>query len=185
MHDPSSLLQVHELLMLPFYDACRDVMGAEGVTELGPQHLIVYGLSGGVVGPPCTSIPQQLLCDKEGVLMFYAAGEPELGLDGSQPMVLHLRLTRFGEGRGMSGQKFPIGGWSLTLSVLHSIPTTSEVLHELAQQLSLLIPRLRDGGDGLSQGRWQRWSPVLMSGISLSPSVVSVHHSVMQMITVS
>jgi hypothetical protein len=56
MHRPSALLQIYELFMLPFHDACQDVRGIEGITELGPQNLIVRRASGGVIGPPRASI---------------------------------------------------------------------------------------------------------------------------------
>jgi hypothetical protein len=72
MHRPSALLEIHELLMLPSHDACRDVMGAEGLTKLTPQHLIVRVASGGVVGPPRADISPQLLCSEEGLLSLSA-----------------------------------------------------------------------------------------------------------------
>jgi hypothetical protein len=50
MHGPSALLQVHELLILPSHHAYRDVMGMEGFSKVIPQHLVVHGASGGVVG---------------------------------------------------------------------------------------------------------------------------------------
>ncbi|MEJ2743815.1 MAG: hypothetical protein P8176_15430 [Gammaproteobacteria bacterium] len=43
----------------------------------------------------------------------------------------------------MSSRKVPIGGWSLSWGGAG---------HELAQQLSLLIPLLKDGVDSLGQG---------------------------------
>jgi hypothetical protein len=52
MHGPSSLLEVHELLALLPHHACGDVVGAEGITELNPRHMVIHGASGGVVGPP-------------------------------------------------------------------------------------------------------------------------------------
>jgi hypothetical protein len=36
VHEPSSLLEVHELLALLPHHACGDVVGAEGITELSP-----------------------------------------------------------------------------------------------------------------------------------------------------
>jgi hypothetical protein len=52
MHGPSSLLEVHELLALLPHHACGDVVGAEGIVELSPWHLVIRGVSGSVVGPP-------------------------------------------------------------------------------------------------------------------------------------
>jgi hypothetical protein len=87
MYGPSGLLLVHEFLKLPFHDACWDVRGMEGIIKLGPQQLVVHGVSSGVVDPPRASIPQQLLCGEEGLMMFCTAEEPEFGLYGAQPMV--------------------------------------------------------------------------------------------------
>jgi hypothetical protein len=53
MHGPSSLLEVHELLALLSHHACGDVVGAEGIAELSPRYMVICGVSGGVVGPPC------------------------------------------------------------------------------------------------------------------------------------
>jgi hypothetical protein len=50
VHGPSAFPQVHELLMFSLHNAYREVMGAEGIMELGPQHLVLCGVSGGVVG---------------------------------------------------------------------------------------------------------------------------------------
>jgi hypothetical protein len=69
----SSLLEVHELLALLPHDACGDVVGAEGITELSPRHLIIRGASGGVVGPPRAGVTPQLLCGEEGLLHLDAA----------------------------------------------------------------------------------------------------------------
>jgi hypothetical protein len=56
----------------------------------------------------------------------------------------------------------------------------SGVGHELPQQLDLLIARLKDRGDRLSQ-TWQwRRVPVPLDVLGHSPSVVSVHHSIIQ-----
>jgi hypothetical protein len=52
VHGPSSLLEVHELLALLPHHVGGDVVGAEGIAELNPQHLVIHGASGGVVGPP-------------------------------------------------------------------------------------------------------------------------------------
>jgi hypothetical protein len=52
VHGSSSLLEVHELLALHPHHTCGDVVGAEGITELSPRHLVARGASGGVVGAP-------------------------------------------------------------------------------------------------------------------------------------
>jgi hypothetical protein len=56
VHGSSSLLDVHELLVLLPHHADRDVVGVEGITELSPRHLVIRGASGSVVGPPRVSI---------------------------------------------------------------------------------------------------------------------------------
>jgi hypothetical protein len=56
MHGSSSLLEVHELLMLLPHHAGGDVVGTESITELSPWHLVIRGASDGVVGPPHASI---------------------------------------------------------------------------------------------------------------------------------
>jgi hypothetical protein len=56
----------------------------------------------------------------------------------------------------------------------------SRVGHELLQQLNRLIAGLKDRGDSLSQGQRRRRVPVRLRVLSLNPSVVSVHHSVIQ-----
>jgi hypothetical protein len=58
----------------------------------------------------------------------------------------------------------------------------SIVVHELMQQLGLLVPQLKNGGDDLSQGRWQRWVwSIRLRGLGTGPSIASVHHAVIQM----
>jgi hypothetical protein len=47
-------------------------MGAEGTAELNPWHLVVHGVSGGVVSPPHASVSPQLLRDEESVLKLCA-----------------------------------------------------------------------------------------------------------------
>jgi hypothetical protein len=56
MHGPTSLLEVHELLALVPYHACGDIVVAEGIAEFRPQHLVIRGASGSVVGPPRAGI---------------------------------------------------------------------------------------------------------------------------------
>jgi hypothetical protein len=56
MHEPSSLLEIHEFLSLLPHHACGDVVGMESIAELSPHHMVIRGASGGVVGPPCAGI---------------------------------------------------------------------------------------------------------------------------------
>jgi hypothetical protein len=73
--------------MFSLHNACQDVMSAESIMELSPQHLVVHEAGSSVVGPPRASISQQLLRSEEGLVMLRAAEEPKHGLDGAQPMV--------------------------------------------------------------------------------------------------
>jgi hypothetical protein len=50
-----ALLQIYELSVLAFHDACQDMLRTEGITELGSLHL-VSRTSSGETGPPCSSI---------------------------------------------------------------------------------------------------------------------------------
>jgi hypothetical protein len=72
VHGPSSLLDVHKLLALLSHHACGNVVGVESITELSPQHLVIRGVSGGVVGPPHADITLQLLHGEEGLLYLIA-----------------------------------------------------------------------------------------------------------------
>jgi hypothetical protein len=81
MHRPSALLLVDELLVFLSQHACWNVVGTKSAAELGPRHLVVYGASGSVVGPPRASFATQLLCGEEGLLHLRAVQEPKLGLN--------------------------------------------------------------------------------------------------------
>jgi hypothetical protein len=72
MHEPSTLLEVHEFLMLPSHDTCGNVKGVEGLAILTPWHLIVHRASGSVIGPPHARISPHLLCGEEGLLSLSA-----------------------------------------------------------------------------------------------------------------
>jgi hypothetical protein len=180
VHGPSFLLEVYELLALLPHHACGDVMGAEGIAELSPRHLVVHGASDGVVGPPRAGITMQLLCSEEGLPHLSAVQEPELGPHHPKPVISPERLSCLGEERQMSDPKVTVGGQSWSGSIFCPIATTSGVGHELLQQLGLLIVGLKDRGDRLSQAwRWRR-IPVPLGVLEPSPPVVSVHHSVIQ-----
>jgi hypothetical protein len=88
------------------------------------------------------------------------------------------RLSCLGEERRMSGREVVVGGHCWSGSIPYPIVTTSRVGHKLPQQLSLLISGLKDRGDSLSHGRRQRWVPVSLGVLGPSPSIVSVHHSI-------
>jgi hypothetical protein len=93
MHGPSSLLEVHELLALLPPHAGVDVVGVKGIVELNPRHLVVRGVSGGVVGPPRAGLPTQLVRDEEGLLHFGATQEPKLRLNHPKPVISLKRLS--------------------------------------------------------------------------------------------
>jgi hypothetical protein len=147
-------------------------VGAEGTTELSPRHLVICGVSGGVVGPPCAG--------KEGLLHLGVAQEPKLGLNHLNLVTSLEKLSCLGEERRVSGREVVVGGRSWSGSILYTIATMSRVGHKLLQQLSLLISRLKDRGDSLSHGRRRRRVPVSLSILGPNPSVASVHHSLIQ-----
>jgi hypothetical protein len=112
MHGSSSLLEVHELLVLLPHHARGDVVCAEGITELSPRHLVIRGVSGGVVGPPRAGVALQLVRGEEGLLYLGAAQEPELGLHHPKPVVSLKRLSYLGEERRLRSREVAVGGWS-------------------------------------------------------------------------
>jgi hypothetical protein len=112
VHGPSSLLEVHELLSLLPHHACGDVVGAESIAELSPRHLVIHGVSGGVVDPPRASVTPQLLRGEEGLLHLGAAQEPELRLHHLKPVAGIKRLSCLGEEWWVRSRKVAIGGRS-------------------------------------------------------------------------
>jgi hypothetical protein len=133
MHEPSSLLEVHELQALLPHHARGDVVGAEGIAELGPQHFVICGSSGGVVGPPRVGVTPQLLRGEEGLLHLGAAQEPELGLHHPKLVVGLKRLSCLGEKRWVRSREVTVGGRSWSWSISCLIATTSGVGNELLQ----------------------------------------------------
>jgi hypothetical protein len=144
MHGPSSLLEVHELLALLPHHACGDLVGAEGIVELSPRHLVVRGASGGVVGPPRPGVTPQLLCGEEGLLHLSAVQEPELGHHHPKPVVGLKRLSCLSEEQRVRSHEDVVGGRSWSGSISYPIATTGGVGNKLLQQLSLLITGLKD-----------------------------------------
>jgi hypothetical protein len=71
VHGPSTQLEVHEILVLLPHHACWDVVGMESIAEFSPRHLVIRGVSSGVVQPPCAGITTQLLRGKEGLLHLW------------------------------------------------------------------------------------------------------------------
>jgi hypothetical protein len=150
------------------------------ITELSPRHLVIRGVSGGVVGPPRVGVTLQLLLGEEGLLHLSAVQEPELGLHHPKPVVGLKRLSCLGEERRVRSHEVAVGGQSWSGSISCPIATMGGVGNELSQQLSLLIVGLKDRGDRLSQTwRW-RWVPVPLEVLNPSPYIVSVHHSIIQ-----
>jgi hypothetical protein len=177
---PSSLLEVHEVLVLLSHHTCRDVVGEEGIAELSPWHLVIRGVSGGVVGPPRVGITPQLLRGEEDLLHLGAAQEPELGLHHPKQVVSLQRLSCLSEERRMRSREVAVGGRSWSWSIPCPIATTGGVGNELPQQLGLLVVGLKDRGDRLSQTwRWRR-VPVPLGVLGPISHVASVHHSAIQ-----
>jgi hypothetical protein len=118
--------------------------------ELSPRHMVICGVSGGVVGPPRAGVTPQLLCDEEGLLHLGTAQEPELGLHHPKPVVGLKMLSYLGEERRVRSHKVIVGGQSWCWNISCPIATTGEVGNELPQQLGLLVAGLKDRGDRLS-----------------------------------
>jgi hypothetical protein len=123
VHRPSSLLEVHELLVLLPHHACGDVVGAEGIAELSPRHMVIRRASGGVVGPPRAGVTPQLLHSEEGLRHLRAAQEPERGLHHPKPVVGLKRLSCLGEEWRVCSRKVAVGGQSWSRSISCPIAT--------------------------------------------------------------
>jgi hypothetical protein len=147
---------------------------------LSPRHLVVCGASGGVVGPSRAGVATQLLHSEKSLLHLCAVQEPKHGLNHLKPVICLERLSCLSEERWVSGREVTIGGRSWSGDILCPIATTSRVGHKLPQQLDSLISGLKNRSDSLSQGRWRRRVPVRLRVLGLSPSITSVHHSVIQ-----
>jgi hypothetical protein len=132
VHEPSSLLEVYELLALLPHHTCGDVVGAEGIRELSPWHLVIRGASGGLASPPRATVTPQLLRGEEGLLHFGAAQEPELGLHHPKPVVSLKRLSCLGEERRVCSRKVAVCGQSWSWSIPCPIATTGGVGNELS-----------------------------------------------------
>jgi hypothetical protein len=87
-------------------------MGAKSAAELSPRHLVVRGVSGGVVGPPCAGIATQLLRGEESLLHLCVVQEPKLGLNHPMPVIGLERLSCLGEEWLVSGREVTVGGQS-------------------------------------------------------------------------
>jgi hypothetical protein len=152
----------------------------ESTSELSPRHLVVRGVSGGVVDPPCAGITTQWLHGEEDLLHLGAAQEPKLGLNHLKPVIILERLSCLGEEWRVSGHEVAVGGQRWSGSIPCPIATTGRVGHQLVQQLGLLIPGLKYRGDSLSQTWRRRWVPVSLSVLGPNTSFASVHHSIIQ-----
>jgi hypothetical protein len=112
MYGPFTFLWIHELLALLPHHACWNVVDAERAVELSPQHLVVHGASGGVVGPPCIGVTTQLLHGEEGLLHLCAAQEPKIGLNYPKPVISLEGLSCLGEERRLTGREVAVHGRS-------------------------------------------------------------------------
>jgi hypothetical protein len=99
------------LVLLPHH-AWWDVIGAESAAKLNPRHLVVHGVSGGVVSPPRAGVTMQLLHGKKSLLHLRAMQESKLGLDHTKPVVGLEWFSCLSEEQRMSGREVVVGGWS-------------------------------------------------------------------------
>jgi hypothetical protein len=89
-------------------------VGVESATELSPQQLVVYGVSGGKVGPPRGGIATKR------------------GLDHPKPVIGLERLSCLDEEQRVSGHKVTVGSRSWSRSSPCPMATTSRVGHQLS-----------------------------------------------------
>jgi hypothetical protein len=125
MHGPSCVLEVHEFLTLLPHHACGDLVGVKGIAELSPRHLVVHGVSAGVVDPPRAGVTLQLLHDEEGLLHLGAAQEPKLGLHHPKPVVGLKGLSCHGEEWRVRSREVAVGVQSWSGSISCHIPKFS------------------------------------------------------------
>jgi hypothetical protein len=159
-------------------------VGVESDAELSPRHLVLCGASGDEVGPPHGGVATKLLCGEGGLLHLYAVQDPKLGLDhlvhGTwYSLVIGLgRLSCLGEERRVSGHEITVGSWSWRGSIPCPLAATSRGGRQLSQQLNLLIT----GGSmqSLEPRSAAEVGPIWVSGLGITPSIVSVHHSAIQ-----
>jgi hypothetical protein len=92
-------------------------VGVEGTVELGPRHLVVHGVSCGVVGPPCTGITMQLLRSEEDLLHLCVVQEPKLGLNHPKPVISLESPSCLSEEGWVSGREVAVDGrrWSRSI----------------------------------------------------------------------
>jgi hypothetical protein len=114
VHEPSSLLEVHELLALLPHHVGVDVIGAQGIVEFSPRHLVIRGASG----------------NEEDLLHLGAAQEPKLRLHYPKPVVGLKRLSCLSEERQMRSREVVVGGRSWRWSIPCPIATTGGVGNE-------------------------------------------------------
>jgi hypothetical protein len=87
-------------------------VGTKDIMELSPRHLVVRGVSGGVVSPPCVGVTTQLLRGEEGLLHLCAVQELKLRLNHPKLVISLKRLFCLGEERRMGGREVVVGGRS-------------------------------------------------------------------------
>jgi hypothetical protein len=79
------------------HQARRDVVSADGLVELSPQHLVAIPKCGGEVSPPSTGGPTKLLGHIQSLLELNTVQQPKLGLNNAK-LVIHLkRISCLGE----------------------------------------------------------------------------------------
>jgi hypothetical protein len=129
---------VQELLKLTSHQAHRDVVPTEGLTELGPRHLVAILRSGGEVSLPSIGRTTKLLGYIQSLLELSIVQEPKLGLGDAKP-IIRLKLIRcLSEQRRVCHQEVSIGGVHQCLVVWLAHSKVHEVLcqhpHELVMR---------------------------------------------------
>jgi hypothetical protein len=110
-----------------------DVVGTTSAAELGPRHLVVRRVSGGIVGSPRDGVAMQQLRGEESLPYLRAVQGPKLGLDHPKPVIGLERLSCLGEERRVSGREVTVGSQSWSGSIPCPIAAMSRVHHQLLQ----------------------------------------------------
>jgi hypothetical protein len=107
---PRTLLHVQELLKLVSFEAHGCVVSTEGLTKLGPRHLVAVVKTGGVVHPTSTGGPMKLLGYVQSLLELGTVQKPKLGLSDANPIMRLEQIRHLGDRRRVCHQEVGVGG---------------------------------------------------------------------------
>jgi hypothetical protein len=116
VHHVRTLLKVQGLLLLVVLEAIRDVVLAEGLMELSPQHLMAVRKGSGEGHQPGTCRPTELLGYEQRLLHLRVAEKTKFSLGCAKPAVGHRQVCGLSEHMWVCRQEVRVG--SLMLLVL-------------------------------------------------------------------